>query len=294
MINQAYYPVSYAVPSRPAGAGNVQFAPQGFFGDLVGHLAPTVGGALGGLFGQGATGAQVGNVVSGLSHLIPFSAGPQLAPQGFFGDLVGHLAPTVGGALGGLLGHGATGAQVGNVVSGLSHLIPFSAGPQLAPQGFFGDLVGHLAPTVGGALGGLLGHGATGAQVGNVVSGLSHLIPFSAGPQLAPQGFFGDLVGHAGSALSSIVHSPVAGAMAQAAPGIANAAGYHTVGSVLAVLTSQLGDHPVGAALSRIAPLLGAKAAEAFGQPALGTIGTLAGQGAALLPFAAAPSFARY
>ena len=238
MINHAFYPVSYAIPPHLLGAA------------------------------QG-----------------------QLAPQGFFGDLVGHLAPTLGAAAGGLFGHSATGAQVGNVVSGLSHLIPFSAGPQLAPQGFFGDLVGHIAPTLGAAAGGLFGHSATGAQVGNVVSGLSHLIPFSAGPQLAPQGFFGNLVGHAGSALSSIAHSPVAGALAHAAPGIANAAGYHTVGSVLAILTSQLGDHPVGAALSQIAPLLGAKAAEAFGRPVLGSIGNMAGQGAALLPFAAGPSF---
>lgn len=60
---------------------------------------------------------------------------------------------------------------------------------------------------------------------------------------------------------------------------------------MLSILTSQLGDHPVGAALSRLAPLLGAKAAETFGHPALGTLGTLAGQGAALLPFSAVPTF---
>ncbi|MRW91182.1 hypothetical protein GJ699_14395 [Duganella sp. FT80W] len=223
---------------------------------------------------------------------VPLGAAPvQLAPQGFFGDLVGHLAPTVGGALGGLLGHANTGAQIGGVVSNLSHLIPFSAGPQLAPQGFFGDLVGHLAPTVGGAIGGIFGHGNTGAQIGGVVSNLSHLIPFSAGPQLAPQGVLGDLVSKAGHVVSEIVHSPITGAIVQAAPGIANNAGYHTVGSVLSVLTSQLGNHPVGAALSKLAPLLGNKAAEVFGQPALATVGNLAGQGAALLPFSASPSF---
>jgi uncharacterized membrane protein (UPF0136 family) len=269
----------------------VQLAPQGFFGNLVSQLAPIAGNAIGGLVGHPNAGAQVGNVAGNIARLLPFSAGPQLAPQGFFGDLVGHLAPIAGNAIGGLIGHPNAGAQVGNVAGNIARLLPFSAGPQLAPQGFFGDLVGHLAPIAGNAIGGLIGHPNAGAQVGNVAGNIARLLPFSAGPQLAPQGVLGDLVHSAGNVLSHVVHSPIVGAIAHAAPGIANSAGYHTVGSVLSILTSQLGDHPIGNALSQLAPLLGNKAAEVFGQPALATIGAAAGQGAALLPFAAAPTF---
>ena len=66
---------------------------------------------------------------------LPLSAGPQLAPQGFFGDLLGQLGGPAGGILGGLLGNAGLGQQIGNTVGGFAHLLPFSAGPQLAVAG---------------------------------------------------------------------------------------------------------------------------------------------------------------
>jgi hypothetical protein len=110
---------------------------------------------------------------------------------------------------------------------------------------------------------------------------LAQMLPFSAGPQLAP-------------GVGAIAHHPLFGAIAQAAPTIANNAGYHTVGSVLSVLTSQLGAHPVGAALGQLGPMLGTKAAELFGRPDLVAVGNIAGQIGNVLPFSAAPRLATH
>ena len=57
--------------------------------------------------------------------------------------------------------------------------LPFSAAPQFAPQGFFGDLVGALAPVAGTVLGGPAG-GAIGGVGGQLAR---QYIPFGAAPQ---------------------------------------------------------------------------------------------------------------
>ncbi|MDQ0141755.1 phage tail tape-measure protein [Cupriavidus necator] len=119
---------------------------------------------------------------------MPFSAQPQvaLAPQGVFGSLIGAVAPTLGHAVGGLLGNAGVGQQIGSVAGHLGGLLPFSAQPQvaLAPQGVFGSLIGAVAPTLGHAVGGLLGNANVGQQIGSVAGHLGGLLPFSAQPQL--------------------------------------------------------------------------------------------------------------
>jgi uncharacterized membrane protein YeaQ/YmgE (transglycosylase-associated protein family) len=200
-----------------------------------------------------------GRVVSGLSRFLPFEADPvaqayaqqayaqqaaqqqqqQLAPQGFFGDMLGGLAGNLVGRIN---------PTAGRVVSGLSRFLPFEADPvaqayaqqayaqqamqqqqQLAPQGFFGDMLGGIAGNLVGRIN---------PTAGRVVNGLSRFLPFEADPiaqayaqqaamqqqqlaqayaqqqqqpqQLAPQGFFGDLISGVGGNLVGRIN-PTAG-----------------------------------------------------------------------------------
>ncbi|PFD32663.1 hypothetical protein CN285_27290, partial [Bacillus cereus] len=53
-----------------------QFAPQGILGGLLGSAA---GGLIGDVFGQKDIGSAAGGIAG---SILPFQAGPQLAPQG--------------------------------------------------------------------------------------------------------------------------------------------------------------------------------------------------------------------
>ena len=160
---------------------------------------------------------------------------PQLAPYGFFGDLISSVAPTVGGWVG-----GQTGQQVGNVAGQLARYLPFSAGPQMAPRphpaqqpqlapyGLVGDLISAVAPTVGDWIA-----GDTGRQVGDIAGQFATYLPFAAGPQmapmphpaqqpqLAPYGFFGDLIGQVAPQVGRWVGGQTGQEIAQVAGGLA-------------------------------------------------------------------------
>src|SRR5262245_65260850 len=69
----------------------------------------------------------------------PNIGGAQLAPQGFFGNLLGQLAGPAGQALGGLFGQPQIGGQIGQALGSLGHLLPFQAIP--VPVGLPGGLV---------------------------------------------------------------------------------------------------------------------------------------------------------
>ncbi|MEH6404422.1 MAG: hypothetical protein V7750_13675, partial [Sneathiella sp.] len=230
-----------------------QLAPQGFFGDMIGAVAPVAGNLIGSALGNQQAGQSIGQVAGQLGGLIPFASGPspvqlappsQYAPQGIWGNVISQVAPVAGNALGTAFGNQHFGSTVGNAVGQLGSLLPFSAGPgqipvaaqaQYAPQGFFGDLVQQFAPVAGGLIGGALGNQQAGSTIGNVAGQLGGLIPFSAGPgqipvaaqaQYAPQGFFGDLVQQ---------FAPVAGGL------IGGALGNQQAGSTIGNVAGQLG-----------------------------------------------------
>src|SRR5262249_10956801 len=116
-----------------------QVAPQGWFG------RPQLGSDYNG-FGGGH-----------FLPLLPFEAGAQLDPQGFFGNLLGQVGPQLGGLIGGRFGNAGLGQQIGGIAGQLGRFLPFEAGPQLDPQGFFGNLLGQVGPQLGGLIGGRFG-----------------------------------------------------------------------------------------------------------------------------------------
>ena len=191
-LAQEYLPFSAGPAMSYAPQG---YAPQGFFGDLLGAVGAPVGGAIGGLFGNARTGQQIGGTLGSLAQqYLPWSAGPSVgyAPQGFFGDLLGAVGAPVGGAIGGLFGNARTGQQIGGTLGSLAQqYLPWSAGPSVgyAPQGFFGDLLGAVGAPVGGAIGGLFGNTRAGQQIGGTLGSLAQqYLPWSAGPAMAGGG----------------------------------------------------------------------------------------------------------
>ena len=160
----------------------------GPIGTVISTHAPGFIQAAGTAAGYPTVAIHGANIVREGARYLPFSALPTvtLAPQGVFGSLIGAVAPTLGHAVGGLLGNAGVGQQIGTVAGHLGGLLPFSAQPQvaLAPQGVFGSLIGAVAPTLGHAVGGLLGNANVGQQIGTVAGHLGGLLPFSAQPQV--------------------------------------------------------------------------------------------------------------
>ena len=158
------------VPQTYPSVGGVQLAPQGFFGNLLGQLAGPAGQAFGGLFGQPQIGGQIGQAIGSLGHLLPFQAVPGISPTPWASQPMYGGQPWYGG---GQQGYG---------------------GGQLAPQGFFGNLLGQLAGPAGQALGGFFGQPQIGSQIGQALGGLGHLLPFQAVPIPVPVGLPGGIV----------------------------------------------------------------------------------------------------
>jgi len=65
----------------PFSAGP-QFSPQGAFGNWISQLAPGLGAAAGGAFGQPQVGGFLGNLAGQLGSMLPFSAAPQYGQYG--------------------------------------------------------------------------------------------------------------------------------------------------------------------------------------------------------------------
>ena len=347
-MNSQYYGYQPASPPPGMLAGQ-QLAPQGVIGDALGQLGGPLGGWIGGRFGQQGLGQQIGGIAGQLGRLLPFEAGPQgydpyaqyqqqaaaqLAPQGFFGDLLGQVGAPLGGAIGGRFGNRGLGQQIGGIAGQLGRLLPFEAGPQgydpyaqyqqqaaaqLAPQGFFGNLLGQVGAPLGGAIGGHFGNRGLGQQIGGIAGQLGRLLPFEAGPQgydpyaqyqaqdagqLAPQGFFGNLLGQVGAPLGGAIGGRfgnrglgqqiggIAGQLGRLLPFEAGPQGYDPYAQYQQQAAAQLAPQGfVGDLLGQFGGPLGGAIGGRFGNQQLGQqIGNLAGQlGQQFLPFEAAP-----
>ncbi|SDR98630.1 hypothetical protein [Microlunatus soli] len=196
--------------------------PAGFFGDLIGGVAGTVGQIVG-----GGTSEQVGGMVGQLAKLLPFSAvppnlspasaGPEgtgktqdlvVVPAGFFGSLVSGFGGTIGSAVGGLFGDSKTGGDIGGLIGSVGSLLPFHEVPPallpastrpntetaaedrmiVVPAGLFGGLLNTLGGTIGSTVGGMFGDAKTGGEIGGLVGSLGKLLPFQVLPSTATAG----------------------------------------------------------------------------------------------------------
>jgi hypothetical protein len=136
--------------------GSQAFMPQGFFGTMFGApVGGLIGRGIGSLFGQPGLGSQIGHLAGGIGGgLLPFAADPTqvyaqqlvqqqalqqqlqqlaqqqaLAPQGWFGNLIGQIGQPVGTAIGGLYGQPALGGQIGSIAAQIGRLLPFQLDP---------------------------------------------------------------------------------------------------------------------------------------------------------------------
>ena len=196
--------------------------PQGFFGNLLGQIGQPLGNAIGGIFGHSGLGSTIGSAASHLGRLLPFQADPmmaayaqqlaqqqaqqlaqqqgqqQLAPQGFFGNLLGQIGQPLGSAIGGIFGQSGLGGTIGGAAGQLGRLLPFQVDPMtaaysqqiaqqqaqqhLAPQGFFGNLLGQIGQPLGSAIGGIWGNQGLGSNIGNIAGQIGRMLPFQMDP----------------------------------------------------------------------------------------------------------------
>ncbi|WP_246741628.1 hypothetical protein, partial [Bradyrhizobium aeschynomenes] len=170
-----------------------QFAPQGFFGNLLGQVGAPLGGAIGGAFGHQGLGNQIGGVAGQLAQrFLPFEAAPEFAPQGYLGNLLGQTGSPYGGAITNCFGNRSFGPTLGGVMSQHGqNVLPFEAAPEFAPQGILGGFLGStLGGLGGGFVGKALGNRNLGRSIGSTAGGiLGSILPFDAGPQLVQNGW---------------------------------------------------------------------------------------------------------
>ncbi|WP_374363290.1 hypothetical protein [Pseudoduganella danionis] len=125
-----------------------------------------------------------------------------LAPQGFFGGLIGApLGGLIGRGIGGLFGNSQLGHQIGQAAGGIGGaFLPLAVDPvtaayaqqaqqqqllqqaQLAPQGWFGNIVKSVAQPLGQTIGNVFGHGQLGGTIGGYAAQLGGMLPFAADP----------------------------------------------------------------------------------------------------------------
>jgi hypothetical protein len=195
--------------------------PAGFLGSLLGGVTTTFAG----LLGNKTVSTIAETAAPFIRDLLPFqdvppalvpaSAGPSGTPQeedrlivvpaSFFSSIVGGLASTIGGEIGGWFGAKETGATLGSAAGKLLEdvlpfhalppaLAPASTGPGaenpddqlvLVPAGLFSGLLSGLAGAAGGVIGGIFGDSNTGKAIGDAAAPFIKLLPFQV---VAPAG----------------------------------------------------------------------------------------------------------
>jgi hypothetical protein len=178
-----------------------QYAPQGFFGGLLGApLGGLIGRGIGGLLGNPNLGRQIGQTAGGIGGaFLPFGTDPVQQAQ----------------------------LQQQIQQEQLQQLQQAQLAQQLNPQGWFGNLIGQVGRPLGSMLGTTFGNPNLGATIGGIAGQVGRMLPFGADPvqqaqlqqqiqmeqlqqaqlaqQLNPQGWFGNLISQVGRPLGGAI-----------------------------------------------------------------------------------------
>ncbi len=151
-----------------------QFAPQGWFGNLIGQIGQPLGSAIGGIFGNAGLGGTIGNVAGQIGRILPFGVDPvanAYAQQQIAQQQEQHLAHQI--------------AQQQLVQQQLAQQQLAQQQGQLGPQGWFGNLLGQVGQPLGTTIGNIFGNAGLGSTIGNVAGQLGRFLPFNADPVTA-------------------------------------------------------------------------------------------------------------
>jgi hypothetical protein len=257
----------------------------------------------------------LGNVVSGLAHLLPFEAHPGVAVAGVAPHpLASALADAAHEAIAKAAAHlgvpQALAESAATSARALIHNLPIPDGAGHTP-GNFGRLLEHAAPYIEAVTKVATGSAAAATLAGELTRTGSRFVPFSAQPEavLAPQGIFGSLVSTfaptLGRTIGGLVGHPNAGAqIGNIASHVGGLLPFSAQPQFIAPVTAAAPGLPVvhqgalepqgifGSLVSTLAPTLGRTIGGLVGHPNVGTqIGNITGHVGSLLPFSAQPQF---
>ncbi|MES2318226.1 MAG: hypothetical protein V4631_12120 [Pseudomonadota bacterium] len=160
-----------------------QLNPQGWFGNLIGQVGRPLGGAIGGIFGNSGVGSTIGGIAGSLGKLLPFGVDPSMMahPQVLAQIQQQQLFQQIQQLQQQLQQQQQQYAQLAQAIAQQQQQQQGQQG-QIAPQGWFGNLIGQVGQPLGGAIGGLFGNSQLGSNIGNVAGQIGRMLPFGADP----------------------------------------------------------------------------------------------------------------
>jgi hypothetical protein len=159
-----------------------QLNPQGWLGNMIGQVGRPLGSFIGGQFGNAGLGGTIGNIAGSLGRYLPFSADPSMMAQPQAQQQIAQqqLIQQIQQLQQQLQQQQQQHAQLAQLIA--QQQSQQGQQGQIAPQGWFGNLIGQVGQPLGGAIGGLFGNSGLGSTIGGVAGQLGRMLPFGADP----------------------------------------------------------------------------------------------------------------
>jgi hypothetical protein len=156
-----------------------QLNPQGWLGNIIGQVGRPLGGFIGGQLGNAGLGNTIGNIAGSLGRYLPFAADPSMIAHPQVQQQIQHqqLFQQLQQLQQQLLQQQQQYAQLAQAIAQQQ-----GQQGQIAPQGWFGNLIGQVGQPLGGAIGGLFGNAGLGNTIGGMAGQLGRMLPFGADP----------------------------------------------------------------------------------------------------------------